>query len=86
MLGSIFVRTAVCGSGVVESWNGPLIRMLARSMPMNDIISVVMISFVPYFAFRTAGTTVQTAPTAPASRNRTVKADQSGMRLTSFGA
>ena len=38
---------AVCGSCVVESWNGPLIRMVARSIPMKDIISVVMISFVP---------------------------------------
>ena len=47
--GNIFSRgiTCVCGSGVVGSWNGPLIRMLARSMAMNDIISVVMISFVP---------------------------------------
>ena len=37
----------VCGTFDAGSWNGPLIRMLARSMPMKDIISVVMISFVP---------------------------------------
>ena len=47
--------TAVWGRGVVGSWKGPLIRMLARSIPMNDIISVVMISFVPKPAFKIAG-------------------------------
>ena len=38
--------TLVCGMLTAGSWNGPLTRMFARSMPMNDIISVVMISFV----------------------------------------
>ena len=49
MFGSIFSRsrTRVCGIVTAGSWNGPLIRMFARSTPMKDIISVVMISFVP---------------------------------------
>ena len=49
MFGSILSNgsTLVCGMFTVGSWNGPLTRMFARSIPMNDIISVVMISFVP---------------------------------------
>ncbi len=47
--GSILSKsiTLVCGMVTAGSWNGPLISRLARSTPMKDIISVVMISFVP---------------------------------------
>ena len=47
--GSILSKssTLVCGIDTAGSWNGPLISRLARSTPMKDIISVVMISFVP---------------------------------------
>ena len=87
MFGSILFRgsTRVCGIVTVWSWNGPLMRMFATSTPMNDIISVVMISFVPYFAFSSAGMIVQIAPAAPAMRNRSVSASASGSRSTSEG-
>ena len=47
MAGSIAAksRTLVCGTLEEKSWNGPLMRIPARLMPMNVIISVVMISF-----------------------------------------
>ena len=80
--------TAVCGSGVEGSWNadGDLIRMLATSTPMNDIISVVMISFVPYWAFKSAGITVQAAPIPAAMMNSSVNASHSGTSFTRDGA
>ena len=37
----------VCGVRPRESWNGPWISKPAMPTPMKDIISVVMISFVP---------------------------------------
>ena len=44
--------------------------MFATPTPMNDIISVVMISLVSYHAFSTAGSSVHSAPAAPAIRNK----------------
>ena len=63
---------SVSGTLDEKSWNGPLTRMAARLMPMNVIISVVMISFVWYQALRIAGISVQTAPVTPATKKSTI--------------
>jgi hypothetical protein len=72
-LGSILGNgiALVCGMFTVGSWNGPLTRMFAIPTPMNDIISVVMISLVSYHAFSSAGINVHSAPAQPATRKRT---------------
>ena len=77
---------ASAGCSRVGSWNGPLIRMFATPIPMNDIISVVMISFVPYRALSTAGTSVHAAPAPPATRNSSVQGEPARHGPTSLGA
>ena len=49
IVGSRFVNgiALVCGTFDAMSWNCPLMRMLARLIPMKVIISVVMISLTP---------------------------------------
>ncbi len=55
-------------------------------MPMKDIISVVMISFTPYQARSTAGTTVHSAPTAAPIAITTTSVSPEPSASTSDGA
>ena len=68
---------SVCGTACAPS-NGPMTRIWAMLIPMNDIIRVVTISLMPWRAFSHAGMSVHAPPTTIAMSDRTTQPTGTG--------
>ena len=88
-LGSIGIEriVRVCGTWtMVKSRNGPLMRICARLIADELIISVVMISLVSYRALRMPGISVQTRPRDATEKNSTISVSVTGRWRSRSGA
>lgn len=61
-------------------------RTFAKETPRKVIISVVMISLTPWLAFRKAGSSDQTAPTAAPMTRQSTSTSHTGSTVTASGA